>query len=365
MDTCISSGRHFKKTLLNESSFLSSSHSRASGQSTSSRDKRSTTRLSTRSGNSSSNTNAARGTNPPRGSLTDPMLQDDGYSDNDFGYGTAGEGPSASNQRGRRGTGGKRAKKTRSLNNVVRNTLTISELYPKRGCPLCFALCNIKSYQISSAQQSLLVSTSRALSGVLIGIATMTLAGAVLIFQVVTSVPDTPDGEAEGIGSGFVLSSLQALGAILSASGAGSSIISVSASRVERGKRCWVILQIVLLVLSIIVQFSALICFLSDMSIEPSNEPGNPHGSAIRFFRDMLPEGQSALEIFFLISLCCNSAVQVVSMLVGLLLLKSVQPTEESPYIGDADNDNLNSWTSYSYEGDSQSKLGRDRHASQ
>merc|ERR1712224_364358 len=55
----------------------------------------------------------------------------------------------------------------RRLQNVVRNTLTMSELYPAGVCPLCFALCKLKSYQISSKQQNLLISSFKGLAGVI------------------------------------------------------------------------------------------------------------------------------------------------------------------------------------------------------
>ena len=273
------------------------------------------------------------------------------------GGGGGGGGGGRGGRRRRSGVG----REERQLDNVVarrhslQQSLTLSELYPSAACssPLCYALCNIKSHQISSSQQRLLVNTTKAIAGVTLGLSSVAAAGAILIFSVVSTVPDMPNGEpdAGSPGSGVVLSLLQAIYAVLAAASAIVGLQSVASNRIERGQGCLPRLQLVLVLISMLVQLAAFTCFVVGVVVpsvsSSATAAADAHTPGIRFFRDMLPEGQSALEVFFVICLCSNVAVGVVSGLLAVLLLRSIQPTEAAPYsYDDASSPQYDMWSS-------------------
>ena len=307
----------------------------------------------------------------------DGPVSDDGYDDDEFDSDPDFAGTGWGNQSGRgsksvrkgkgNGKGRPNRGKDRPMSNFVRHSFTLSELYPSSGrCPLCYALCSVKSHQISSAQQVLLVNATKAIAFVILGLSSVSAAGAVLILTVVTSVPDTPNGEGEGPGSGIVISSLQGISAVLAASGAVAALQSVAGNRIEHGRSCLVWLHVVLLVLSILVQMGSFVSFVAGTMGDEAGDGGGSHEPGIRFFRDMLPEGQSSLEVFFFICLVCNVSVETVSTLLAALLKKSIQPTEAAPYNYDeAASPNYNLWTSRGQAGSdghvNPSTLSRDR----
>lgn len=310
------------------------------------------------------------GGNGPMSDADDGGYDDDDEfdSDPDFAGSWGNESGRKAKSARRKGKRPSSSGKDRPLSNFVRHSFTLSELYPSSGrCPLCYALCSVKSHQISSAQQVLLVNATKAIAFVILGLSSVSAAGAVLILTVVTSVPDTPNGEGEGPGSGLVISSLQGVSAVLAASGAVAALQSVAGNRIERGRSCLVWLHVVLLLLSILVQMGSFVSFVAGtMGNEAGDGGGGTHEPGIRFFRDMLPEGQSSLEVFFFICLVCNVSVETVSTLLAALLKKSIQPTEAAPYNYDeAASPNYNLWTSRGQAGSdghiNPSTLSRDR----